>query len=143
MADFPNMKQVGADIDNRLTALETNNSSYLTKTVADAAYLGINGKAASASKADTATKATQDGNGSVIATTYCKKSGDNGSITGYSTTSSTASAITITDSSDANINVTGAVAITIADGTAGKSWEKKVFITNASASITLSGANWL
>lgn len=36
-------------------------------------YLGISAKAASATTADTATKATQDGSGNVITTTYAKK----------------------------------------------------------------------
>lgn len=44
-----------------------------TKTTADGLYLGKSAKASSASTADSATKATQDGNGSVIADTYAKK----------------------------------------------------------------------
>ena len=42
----------------------------ISKTDADAAYLPISGKAVSASTADSATKATQDGQGRVISDTY-------------------------------------------------------------------------
>lgn len=47
-------------------------STYLTKTDASSTYLGKTAKAASASTADSATKATQDGNGANIASTYVK-----------------------------------------------------------------------
>lgn len=45
-----------------------------TKTTADGLYLGKTAKASSATTADSATKAMQDGNGAVIASTYAKKS---------------------------------------------------------------------
>lgn len=45
-------------------------STYLTKTDASNTYLGKTAKAESAKTADSATKATQDGNGKVIANTY-------------------------------------------------------------------------
>lgn len=54
------------------TSQLNNDSGYITKTAADGAYLSKTGKAASASVADTATKATQDGNGNNIANTYAK-----------------------------------------------------------------------
>ena len=47
-------------------------STYLSKTDASSTYLEKTGKAASATIADSATKATQDGNGAVIANTYVK-----------------------------------------------------------------------
>lgn len=43
-------------------------------TALSSKYLGINAKAASATTADTATKATQDGSGNVITSTYATKS---------------------------------------------------------------------
>ena len=46
----------------------------LTKSDADSYYLGKTDKAASATTADSATKATQDGNGNVISSTYAKNS---------------------------------------------------------------------
>ena len=49
-------------------------STYLKKTDASNTYLGKTEKAASAVKADSATKATQDGNGNTITTTYATKS---------------------------------------------------------------------
>ena len=49
-------------------------SSAFTKATADTLYLGKSAKAVSAGTADTATKATQDGTGKVIATTYATKS---------------------------------------------------------------------
>lgn len=45
-------------------------SKAFTKATADTLYLGKKDKAVSASSADSATKATQDGTGNVIATTY-------------------------------------------------------------------------
>lgn len=45
----------------------------VNKADADASYLAIDGKADNAVKADSATKATQDGNGKVIADTYALK----------------------------------------------------------------------
>lgn len=49
-------------------------STYLKKTDASNTYLEKTAKAASATKADSATKATQDGSGNVITTTYATKS---------------------------------------------------------------------
>lgn len=45
----------------------------ISKDVADASYLPIQGKAVSATAADSATKATQDANGRVISDTYATK----------------------------------------------------------------------
>lgn len=49
-------------------------ATFLTKTEASNTYLGKTAKAASASTADSATKATQDASGNVITTTYATKS---------------------------------------------------------------------
>ena len=49
-------------------------SDVLTKTEASTTYLGISAKAASASQADSATKATQDADGNTITATYATKS---------------------------------------------------------------------
>lgn len=57
------------DISGKLDAT-TAASTYLTKTDASSTYLGKSAKAASATKADSATKATQDGSGNVITSTY-------------------------------------------------------------------------
>lgn len=48
-------------------------STYLSKTDAASTYLGKTAKAASATTADSATKATQDASGNVITTTYATK----------------------------------------------------------------------
>lgn len=48
-------------------------STYLSKTDAASTYLGKTAKAASATTADSATKATQDASGNVITSTYAKK----------------------------------------------------------------------
>lgn len=131
----------------------TDLSGYLLKTDASNLYLGKTAKAASATKADSATsatKATQDGSGNVITSTYATqttanakiaKSGDRGSLAGYETLTSTASAVTISDSSPDDQAVTGAVAVTVNNGAAGKVWTKTVGITNASATISL-GSSW-
>ena len=60
------------DISGKLDKTEAADT-YLTKTDASNTYLGKTAKAASATKADSATKATQDGNGNTITTTYATK----------------------------------------------------------------------
>lgn len=105
---------------------------FLKKADADAAYLG---------KSATAAKATADANGKKIHETYTAKTGDQGNISAYATTKIFTTNTTVNDSSDENICVTGAVKITVNDGTAGKSWDKTVDIRNASCSITL-GSAW-
>lgn len=65
-------------VDSTKTSLESQISSitskYITKATADASYLGKTAKAASATTADSATKATQDGSGNTITSTYATKS---------------------------------------------------------------------
>ena len=60
------------DISGKLDAT-TAASTYLSKTDAASTYLGKTAKAASATTADSATKATQDGSGNVITSTYATK----------------------------------------------------------------------
>ena len=128
----------------------TDLSGYLLKTDAANLYLGKTAKAASATSADSATKATQDASGNVITSTYATqttanskiaKAGDRGSLAGYETLTSTASAVTISDGSPDDTAVTGAVAVKVNNGTAGKVWTKTVGVTNASATISL-GSSW-
>lgn len=68
-------------------------------------------------------------------------SGSRGNLAGYNTPTVTSSAITINGSSSDDIQVTGAVAITVSNGSSSTSWCKAVSITNASASVTL-GSKW-
>lgn len=65
---------LGWRLATEMRALYNTVKTKMTKAEADEAYLGKTAKAASASKADVATKATQDGNGKVIADTYALKS---------------------------------------------------------------------
>lgn len=60
------------DISGKLDKTEAS-ETYLTKADAFQTYLDKNDKAASAVTADSSTKATQDGNGNVIADTYATK----------------------------------------------------------------------
>lgn len=60
------------DISGKLDAT-TAASTYLSKTDAASTYLGKTAKAASATTADSATKATQDASGNVITSTYATK----------------------------------------------------------------------
>jgi hypothetical protein len=69
------------------------------------------------------------------------KSGSRGTLAGYSVPSVTSSAISITGESADEIQVTGAVEISVENGVEGTSWPKIVSITDASATITL-GSNW-
>ena len=75
----------------------------VTKTVADQTYLGIKAKAASAATADSATKATQDGNGAVIADTYLRK--DAKAASAGTADSATTAASATKSSQDGNGNV--------------------------------------
>ena len=146
-------------------------STYLSKSDASSTYLSKSAKAASATVADSATKATQDANGNDIAATYSTKTelnsvsavannaqtlasnagtkadqrvlmaGNRGSLAGYNTPVVTSSAVTIGANSNEDTQVTGAVAVTIANGAASTSWIKVVSLANASATITL-GSAW-
>ena len=58
---------------SEMRAIYSTVKDKVNKADADAAYLAIEGKAVDAVKADSATKATQDGNGKVIADTYALK----------------------------------------------------------------------
>lgn len=69
------------------------------------------------------------------------KSGSRGTLAGFSVPSVTSSAVSITGESADDIQVTGAVEVNVANGSANASWSKVVSITDASATITL-GSNW-
>lgn len=111
---------------------------FLTRTDAQTTYL---------SKADATSNylsksEAQSGYASITALNgKISTSGDRGSLAGYETLTSTASAVTITDGSPDDQAVTGAVAVTVSNGTAGKVWTKTVGITNESATISL-GSSW-
>lgn len=98
---------------------------YLSKEVAKTSYLGISAKADSAKTADDAVK----------------KSGDRSALAGYESVSAGAAAITIKADSPDDQVVTGAVAITVADGAASQTWQKNVVIKNAGATV-VPGAAW-
>ena len=138
--------------------------TYLKNADAETTYLKKTAKAASATTADSATKATQDGSGNNIANTYATKTdlsavstvasnadnkagqriamnGARGTLAGYNTPNVTASAVTINADSNEDTQVTGAVTVTIANGSASTSWLKVVSLTNASATIAL-GSAW-
>ena len=67
--------------------------------------------------------------------------GARGVLAGYELGLSQSSAITITDDSSDNVEITGAVTITVNNGSANRFWVKKISIKNASASISL-GTSW-
>lgn len=73
--------------------------------------------------------------------TLLKKSGNLGSLGGYNTPFVTANALTITQDSNDNNQVTGAVTITVNSGSSNTEWIKSVMITNPSASVSL-GSKW-
>lgn len=68
-------------------------------------------------------------------------SGDRGACAGFETAATTNSAVTISGSSADSMLVTGAVAITLANGAAGTAFTKNVLVTNAGATIT-PGSGW-
>lgn len=69
------------------------------------------------------------------------KTGDRGTLAGFSVPSVTSSAVAITGDSSDDTQVTGAVEISVENGGENTSWSKVVSITDASATITL-GSNW-
>lgn len=143
----------------------TAEATYLSKTDATSAYLGKTAKAESAKTADSATKATQDGSGNPIATTYATIaslnttntnvttaqttaneaktlagakvgiSGNRGQLAGYET-SGTATTI---NASSPDSNQVG-TNVTVANGSANTAWTKVVRLT-AAVTVTL-GSAW-
>ncbi len=75
---------LGWRLATEMRALYNTANTKISKEDADAAYLGKTAKAVSAKTADVATKATQDGNGKVIADTYALKSAIPVNMTGAS-----------------------------------------------------------
>lgn len=69
------------------------------------------------------------------------KTGDRGTLAGFSVPSVTSGAVVITGESADDTQVTGSVEINVANGGENTSWTKVVSITDASATITL-GSNW-
>lgn len=100
-------------------------ANYLKKTDAQTTYLGISAKAASAKTADDAVK----------------KSGARSALAGYESVSAGAAAVTITASSADDQVLTGAVAITVNNGTSGQTWQKNVLVKNAGATV-VPGTSW-
>lgn len=100
-------------------------ANYLKKTDASTTYLGISAKAVSAKTADDAVK----------------KAGARSALAGYESVSAGAAAITITASSADDQVLTGAVAITVNNGTSGQTWQKNVLVKNAGATV-VPGASW-
>ena len=68
-------------------------------------------------------------------------SGARGNLAGYETPLVQSGAITINSASRDSIKITGAVTITVSNGSSGQSWVKKIAITSASASVSL-GSFW-
>ena len=101
-----------------------------------AASAGIAASPAAVKSAmDKATSAT------TTASKAIPKSGSRGSLSGYETLTSSSSAVTISNSSKDDTAVTGAVKITVNNGSSGQVWTKTVGITNGSATISL-GSSW-
>lgn len=69
------------------------------------------------------------------------KSGDRGACAGYETCTSQGAAVQITDSSPDTIAVTAAVAVTVANGTAGRAYTKNVLLVDAGATVS-AGDKW-
>lgn len=89
------------DISGKLDAT-TAASTYLSKTDAASTYLGKTAKAASATTADSATKATQDASGNVITTTYATKTEVSAKVSGDGNITNIVKVTALPDSPDAN-----------------------------------------
>lgn len=116
-------------------------STYLAKTDAAKTYLGINAKATSAAKADSATTANSasavpwtgvSGKPQLIPGT-----GDAGTIT---TTETVVAATTVSDSSARSMSLASGGTLTVNNGSANKAWITVVALAGT-ATITL-GSSW-
>ena len=116
-------------------------STYLAKTDAAKTYLGINAKATSAAKADSATTANSasavpwtgvSGKPQLIPGT-----GDAGSIT---TTETVVAATTVSDTSARSMSLASGGTLTVNNGSANKAWITVVALAGT-ATITL-GSSW-
>lgn len=119
----------------------TASSTYLSKTDAASTYLGINAKATSAAKADSATTANSasavpwtgvSGKPQLIPGT-----GDAGSIT---TTETVVAATTVSDTSARSMSLASGGKLTVNNGSSNKAWITVVALAG-SATITL-GSSW-
>lgn len=119
----------------------TASSTYLSKTDAASSYLGINAKATSAAKADSATTANSasavpwtgvSGKPQLIPGT-----GDAGSIT---TTETVVAATTVSDTSARSMSLASGGTLTVNNGSSNKAWITVVALAG-SATITL-GSSW-
>lgn len=119
----------------------TASSTYLSKTDAASTYLGINAKATSAAKADSATTANSasavpwtgvSGKPQLIPGT-----GDAGSIT---TTETVVAATTVSDSSARSMSLASGGTLTVNNGSGNKAWITVVALAGF-ATITL-GSSW-
>lgn len=122
-------------------AMASELASYLTKTDAASTYLGINAKATSAAKADSATTANSasavpwtgvSGKPQLIPGT-----GDAGAIT---TTETVVAATTVSDTSARSMSLASGGTLTVNNGSNTKAWITVVALAG-SATITL-GSSW-
>lgn len=118
----------------------TASSTYLSKTDAASTYLGINAKATSAAKADSATTANSasavpwtgvSGKPQLIPGT-----GDAGSIT---TTETVVAATTVSDTSARSMSLASGGTLTVNNGSGNKAWITVVALAGT-ATITLGGS---
>ena len=140
-------------------------STYLTKTDASSTYLGKTAKAASATTADSATKATQDSSGNNIEQTYAKKSeipevpeidtsnlvvksGNRGLLAGYEQTRHLTPAEDGTDPILLNKNYPDSISshygydVTIENGEEGTAWCKAYSISMMDIGSVTIGSLW-
>ena len=131
---------MAAELASYLTTA-TASSTYLSKTDAASTYLGINAKATSAAKADSATTANSasavpwagvSGKPQLIPGT-----GDAGSIT---TTETVVAATTVSDTSARSMSLASGGTLTVNNGSGNKAWITVVALAGT-ATITL-GSSW-
>ena len=73
--------------------------------------------------------------------TYIKIAGARGNVGGYESLQSQSTALTVTNTTRDGCCITGAVKITVNNGSSGQVWTKTIGITNASATVSL-GSSW-
>ena len=123
------------DLTSYLTKSDASNT-YLNKTDASNTYLGKTAKAASATSADSATKATQDASGNTITSTYLKKTDAADSAKKLSTARTIRTDLTSTDyvSFDGSENVMPGVKgiLPLVNGGTGQKWNFNAYNLNLS-----------
>lgn len=126
-------------VNDALTALS---GKVVRFTIGTANKQGVDGLVAAPAAGDAGKFLRADNTWAVPQdNTKVPKTGDAGALTGFATAQTASAAVTINDGANKAIFVPNGLAVTVANGTAGKSWEAKAHIATADTTVTL-GNQW-